>query len=103
MSLADKYFPEDSRVLYEARTLIEAGHEVFLLCQNKPDGLSEEIVDGIKVFRVTMPQNYLWYVWNFSCFGVYNPLWKKSLSRIVEQENIEALHIHDLPRVAQVS
>ena len=99
MSLADKYFPEDARVLYEARTLIEAGHEVFLLCQNKPDGLSEEIVEGIKVLRVTMPQNYLWFVWNISCYGVYNPRWKKSLARIVKQENIEALHIHDLPRV----
>ena len=99
MSLSDKYFPKDNRVLYEARTLIEAGHDVFLLCQNRKDGLSEEIVEGIKVIRVTMPQNYLWYIWNFSCYGVYSPLWKKTLARIVEQEKIEALHIHDLPMV----
>ena len=99
MSLSNHYFPPDIRVLYEARTLIEAGHEVFLLCQNRPYGLSEEIVDGIKVFRVTMPQNYLWQLWSTTCFGVFSPLWRKQLAHIVKQEDIEALHIHDLPSV----
>ena len=99
MSLSNHYFPPDIRVLYEARTLIEAGHEVSLLCKNRQGGSSEEIVDGIKVFRVTMPQNYLWHLWSTTCYGVFDPLWRKYLARIVEQEDIEALHIHDLPSV----
>ena len=99
MSLQDHYYPDDPRVLYEARTLIGAGHEVFLLCRNKPGGLDREIVDGMTVFRVNLPKNYLFYVWNITCFSAYNPIWKKALSRIIEQERIEALHIHDLQRV----
>jgi len=100
MSLAGQYFPPDIRVEKEARTLLQAGHQVFLLCENRKDGLSEETVDGIKVLRIkTSPPGFWRRLWNASCCRIYSPLWRKSLARIVEQEKIEALHIHDLPMV----
>lgn len=100
MSLAGQYFPPDIRVEKEARTLLQAGHEVFLLCENRKDGLSEETVDGMKVLRIKRSPPGFWRrIWNASCCRIYSPLWRKSLAHIVEQEKIEALHIHDLPMV----
>jgi len=97
MSLAEMYFPPDIRVQKEAKTLIQAGHDVFLLCENREGKPSEELVDNIKVFRIYIPRSYLGRLWNGSCCKVYSPLWRKSLTHLVEQEKIDALHVHDLP------
>lgn len=97
----ESYFPPDIRVEKEARTLLKGGHEVFLLCPNRDDGISEEVVEGIKVFRVPFPSDLLKRIWNFCWFTLFlvNPFWREQLAHIVKQERIEAIHIHDLPMV----
>jgi glycosyltransferase involved in cell wall biosynthesis len=99
--LLEGFFPPDIRIEKEARTLLKAGHEIFLLCQSREGMPREELVEGIKVFRVQLPEGFLWRKWNFYWFTLFlvDPFWRKHLTRIVEQERIEALHIHDLPMV----
>lgn len=47
-------FTHDTRVHKQARTLIEWGLEVHIVCIAKPDLANEEIVDGIHVHRVAV-------------------------------------------------
>ena len=51
-------FPPDIRVEKEARSLIEAGHKVYLLCMQKKTGPSEEVVDNIFVRRIQGFKNF---------------------------------------------
>jgi len=97
----DKFFPPDIRVEKEARTLLRAGHEVFLLCPNKGSMPSEELIEGVKVFRVHLPSDRFSRRWNSLYFRLFtvNRFWKKSLESVVERKQIEVLHIHDLPMV----
>lgn len=95
------FFPPDIRVEKEARSLLKAGHEVFLLSASKGDMPNEETVEGIKVIRKKLPQNFPRRAWNFFCFQVFfiHPFWKKALKDAVKQCEIQAIHVHDLPLV----
>lgn len=108
--LLDRFFPPDIRVEKEARTLLKANHEVFLLSRGKDGVPSEELVEGIRVIREKVPQNlskrtlrtlpkrgghYLWRQVSF-----VDPFWKKILENAISEYQIEALHIHDLPLVS---
>lgn len=80
---------------------MKAGHEVWVLCSREENQLPEEIVQGIKVIRITLPKDLarraLGLLW-FRLLAV-DPFWGKPLNRTVEREGIEAIHVHDLPMV----
>jgi glycosyltransferase involved in cell wall biosynthesis len=99
--LLSNFFPPDIRVEKEARSLLKAGHEVFLLSAGKGDMTNEEIVKGIKVIRKKLPQNFPRRAWNFFYFQVFfiHPLWKKALEDVLKHNRVDALHVHDLPLV----
>jgi len=43
----------------EAKVLVEAGHDVTILCWNRGENYpSREIIDGIKIWRITVPSSY---------------------------------------------
>ena len=101
--LLHRFFPPDIRVEKEARTLLKAGHELFLLSLGR-DGLpDEEIVDGIRVIRHQLPEKKplpirAWDYFRLLVFFIH-PVWTKVLEDTVRKYQIEALHIHDLPLV----
>jgi len=99
--LLDCFFPPDIRVEKEARSLLKAGHEIFLLSVSKGDMPSEELVEGIRVIRKKLPQNILTRAWNCFCRQAFfiHPFWKSTLEDTVKQRNIEVIHVHDLPLV----
>ncbi len=101
LMLLPSFFPPDIRVEKEARTLLKAGHEVFLLCRSKEGMPREELVQGIKVVRAVLPKYSSQWIRNFLWFRIFTiyPFWRESLAYIVEQEAIESLHVHDLPLV----
>ena len=88
----------DPRVHKEAKTLVDAGHEVAVLvwdrhCEYKP----HEIIDGIKVFRIHNEK--LMKVLPNDIFR--NPLWwreayKKGLELYRSGYKIDVVHCHDL-------
>jgi len=102
LMLLGGFFPPDIRVEKEARSLLKAGHEVFLLSASKGDMPNEETVEGIKVIRKKLPQNFPRRAWNFFCFQVsfIHPFWKKALEDAVKQYRVDAIHVHDLPLVS---
>ena len=101
LMLLDKFFPPDIRVEKEARTLLKAGHEVFLLVLGKEDTPNEELVESIRVIRKKLPQSLPRRVWNYLFFqaSFVHPFWKKALVDTVKQYKIEVIHVHDLPMV----
>jgi glycosyltransferase involved in cell wall biosynthesis len=97
----ERYFPPDIRVEKEARALLKAGHEIFLVCANKDNDLIEKEFQGIKVIYFPIKfKSIKWYFFylQFLIFFVH-PFWKRALEKIIKQYEIQALHIHDLAMV----
>ncbi|MET2985681.1 glycosyltransferase family 4 protein [Aureibaculum conchae] len=99
--ILDKTFPPDPRVENEATSLVKNGFEVFLFClkykdDNRPDS---ETVNGFYVKRyisnkLTYKLSALAYTFPF-----YSNMLSKKISHFLQDNNIEAIHIHDM-RVA---
>ncbi len=96
--ILDKPFPVDDRVEKEALSLIEAGFEVHLLCFTFGDLPKRENYKGIQVHRVFMPQAlYKKLSALILVLPFYKQFWKKHIRRFIEKNNLEVLHVHDLP------
>ena len=100
--ILDRVFPPDIRVEKEARTLLKAGHELFLLCMNTPDLPNNGIYEGIKLCRRDFyPKSFV--------VGKFNTLTNRltfknyklisQIEKFVSENSIEVLHVHDLPMV----
>lgn len=102
MVLASR-FPPDIRVEKEARALIAAGYKVYLLTEPLEDGVMQEEIDGIIVWR-TLPitsANPLKRKINSLRFylSFHNEFWRREMENFVDDFKIDVLHIHDLPLV----
>ena len=97
----DGYFPPDIRVEKEARALIGAGNELYLLSLGKRGMQAVENINGINVIHVFPHESFLSRVWSSFWFNVFfdDPLWEKSLGDVIKQYGIEIVHVHDLPLV----
>lgn len=95
------YFPPDIRVEKEAKALISAGHEVYLLSLGREGMPEKENINGINVIRVFPSRIFLSRVWRFFWFSVFfnDPLWKRHLQEVIKQYEIDVVHVHDLPLV----
>ena len=52
-------YPWDERVKREAQALVDAGHEVDVIClKQSPDEQARETVDGVRVFRLPMRRGF---------------------------------------------
>ncbi len=93
----DNEFPFDTRVENEAISLINAGHKVHLACYTRKQLPEYEVFRQIVIHRIRISQ----FIYKSSVaaltFPVYFIFWKRFLNRIIEENNIEVLHIHDLP------
>ena len=98
--ILDYTFPPDPRVENEAVSLIEAGHQVFLFCLTYDKNQKDEVINGIKVKRYL--SNKLEY--KLSALAYTFPFYKMMMfSRIksfLSENDIEAIHVHDM-RIAE--
>lgn len=94
--ILDKIFPPDPRVENEATALIHAGHQVFLFCLKYDDALASENINGISVKRYA--SNKLEYKLSALAFTLpfYSHLMAKKIHNFVYDNDIEAIHIHDM-------
>lgn len=98
-------FPPDIRVEKEARALLAAGHEIYLLGYGSIDinYPTEEDVEGVVVRRI--PPIHLQSSrpgqWNYIRFHLtfQNRYWAVQIKRYVRDFHIDVLHVHDLPLV----
>ncbi len=83
LMLLDRIFPPDIRVEKEARTLLEAGHELSLLSLGADGKPREEVVEGIKVIRTELPppKTILRRAWDHLgfTFNFIDNFWQKAL------------------------
>ncbi len=100
LMILNKHFPPDIRVEKEAKALINAGYEVYLLSLGKKGIPESENINGINIIR-TPPQSFLSKAWRFFWFSIFfdNPLWKRYLRDVIKQYEIDVVHVHDLPLV----
>lgn len=95
-------FPPDVRVRKEATALLEAGHDVRLLCP-AADRPSAERVDGIDVRRLGDVEAYdtirgLARAGRFLVTGRH-PGWEQALRTTLDAWPVDVVHVHDLPLV----
>jgi glycosyltransferase involved in cell wall biosynthesis len=102
MLLMGGTYPPDIRVAKEAKVLLGAGHEVFLLASDRDGRPAEETVEGVQVRRYRAKAGFAasksaaavtFATWR-------SPLWVRAIGDYVDANGIEALHVHDLPGVA---
>lgn len=97
LMVLDHPYPSDLRVENEARTLVEAGHEVTLLQISPDDRPAVGDHEGTRVVRRKLPRKAVDWMRGFA--GV-TPIPDWYLGRVIPQEHarwpFDALHVHDL-------
>ena len=97
MVLSDNTYPPDIRVKKEARSLIDAGHRVFLICRRGANQAKNEVVDGIHVYRIDLPFSSIPLIFPFLYLTIYRFIIIPYILSIVKKHKIDVLHVHDLP------
>ena len=94
--ILDKTFPPDPRVENEAVSLVKNGFEVYLFSLNYGNRKKEEEINGIKVKRYATNK----FMYKLSAlvytFPFYSFIMAKKIKRFLVNNNIEAIHIHDM-------
>jgi glycosyltransferase involved in cell wall biosynthesis len=84
----------------EANVLARAGHEVYLLCRARASEAAEETLGDVRVRRHTVhPDSALKRKADsfVSLITLDSPSWRRAMKRFIEQNGLDALHLHDLP------
>ena len=97
MVLSTKIFPPDGRVEREARDLLRAGHNVYLMARRGPNQAKEENVEGVLVIRVPLPFQQKKAVADLIYFFFQRYFIFFHIVRACRKHKIDALHVHDLP------
>lgn len=97
LMVLDRTFPPDIRVEHEIKSLLEAGHEVHLACFTFSDESLEDEWNGAKIHRKKISS--FTHKTSVGClkFPFYFNFWRSFLSRLCEEYQFDAVHIHDLP------
>lgn len=100
MVLANVDFPPDIRVEKEARSLISAGHRVFLLCLRREGRPSASVWNGIAIRRIAPLPFFIRKLNSLFFLLLTRDLqWKRAIRKVVDAHGIDAIHVHDLSMV----
>lgn len=99
--ILNAHYPHDIRVDKEAKALIDAGFKVHLLCSKRDSEPPYENLNGLHVHRIKVgTTNVVIGIWDvISSFNFVHPLFNNALPRFIRENNINILHVHDLPLV----
>lgn len=97
--VVENFFTGDTRVENEALSLINAGHEVSIVCRSKTNFLVTERYKNIQLYRIRV-SNFV----HRSSIGtlkipIYSNHWRAAIQKILDQTEIDVIHLHDLPLV----
>jgi glycosyltransferase involved in cell wall biosynthesis len=97
--LLNASYPADIRVKKQSDALLKAGFEIHLLCLRKTGQPNMEMVDGIRVHRIDAGKNnYQLAFWDvLMSIRFVHPRFIKAIRKILLQEKIQYVHVHDLP------
>ncbi len=97
LMVLESEFPPDIRVENEAKSLVEAGHQVVVACYTRGKKKEFEYLNRIKIYRRKI-SSFI-YKSSVGClkFPYYFNFWKKFLTDLFQKEKFDVIHIHDLP------
>ncbi len=90
-------YPQDFRVLREARALVDAGYSVDVLCLKRENQSRNEQVNGVQVYRTPLTLKHkgkIRYIWEYLYFFM-NAFFKVSVLNFVRKYDV--IHIHNIP------
>ena len=93
----DHEYPDDIRVGKEIQTLIKVGHKVDLACLTTKDRDVVEELNNHTVYRKKISNILLKTSVGALKFPFYFNFWRSFLKKLIESNNYQAIHIHDLP------
>ena len=97
LMILEREFPPDDRVEKEAYSLLEAGHMVHIACFTMEGRPTHEIREGYHIFRKRMSG----FIYKSGALILLLPLyfrfWRPFIRKLMEENQYDALHIHDLP------
>ena len=98
LMLLDDPFPFDERVEKEAHSLIEAGHEVHILCFTYTGEVQHETYKNIKIHRIRISKKIKKKLHPLSAaLPYYSKIWIAAAGKVIQEFGIDAVHAHDLP------
>lgn len=102
-------YPDDVRVLKEARALVADGHDVHLLClarEDTPEPATER-VGPLTVHRIPYRDRYnvieRTYKTARFLLTLSDVIWRAEIDQFVDRLGVDVLHVHDLPLVRTAS
>lgn len=97
MLLGNTAYPEDVRVLYEARTLVEAGYEVAVICPLDRGQPRRERLDGVDVYRYPNPIRASGFVGHALEYGLATVAAAVLSARVLVRGGFDVVHAHNPP------
>ncbi|MGJ8743737.1 glycosyltransferase [Polaribacter sp.] len=96
--IVDGYYPADIRVRKEAESLA-LKHHVFVLCCKKEGDVEREILEKVTILRTIFYKSFTekGLVDMQLAINFVHPKFKKALPKIIQENKIDVLHVHDLP------
>ena len=95
-----KPYPPDIRLEKEIRSLTEAGHNLFVLAERREEEPKREKVLGAITDRHTPPHSFRRRLdWIRFQTSFRSSFWNNRIRNFVKRNNLEILHVHDLPLV----
>lgn len=94
----DADYPWDVRIEKVAKSLVDKGHEVHLVCRNTRREPELESIDSITVHRLQIlseNSHGLNSILSFPAF--FNPVWLRRMRQVFEEFGIEYVIVRDLP------
>jgi glycosyltransferase involved in cell wall biosynthesis len=96
--ILDRDFPPDDRPEKEALSLINAGYEVHLLCYTATQKPLKENYKGIKITRFPLNEKiHKKFSAAYLVLPIYRWIYTKQIERFIKDNNLDILHLHDLP------
>lgn len=97
--LENFFYPQDTRVLSEARSLVNADYKVSVICPSAPSQPKFELMNNVQVYRYANPKtwnNALSYIWEYT----YSMLCMLFTSlKILFTQGFDALHACNPPDI----
>lgn len=93
--VVDNEFDHDHRVQKEIRMLQQEGHSISVLCFDFKK--TYKTYPNLNVKRIRIPKKVrdLLVLLNTN-FNFYELLWQKHIAQFIKENNLDALHVHDL-------
>ncbi len=101
LMVLEKQFPPDTRVEKEAKSLMNAGHQVHIASPTFTPGPQETVHEGIKIHYKKI--SAFTYKSSIGClrFPFYFNFWRHFIGDLFKEYSFDAIHVHDLP-LAQI-